>query len=69
MIVNGDGQDFFAHLLPDNVLVEMFVYVLGFQEVLKILVFFLRPFLHHDFIAQFDAFITNINGWDRRSVF
>jgi hypothetical protein len=62
MIVNGNGKNFFAALLINNVLIKMTVNFFGLEQMLKVITLFLSPFFHHDFIAQLNAFITDIDA-------
>jgi hypothetical protein len=61
MIVDGNGKDALATVLADNILVQVFVDVLGFGQMLEVFALLLRPLLDHDLVAQFDTLVTNVN--------
>ena len=69
MVVNGDGQNLFAAFLADDVLVEVFENFLGFEQVLEVFALLLSPLLHHDFIAQLDTLVTDVNRGARDQLF
>jgi hypothetical protein len=61
MVVDGNGQNFFAFFLSDNVLVQMLENFPGFQEMFEVFAFFLSPFFNHDLIAKLNTFVADVN--------
>ena len=70
VVVDGDGEDPLGALLPYDVLLEDLLYLHGLGKVeLLLLYLFLLVLLGDDVVTELDAFVADIDHWDRQRAF
>jgi hypothetical protein len=62
VVVNSNGKNFFATLLPNDILVEVFVQIMRFEKMLEVFALFLGPLFHHDFIAKLNTLVADVDA-------
>jgi hypothetical protein len=62
VVVDGDGEDLLALLLPDHVVVEELVDLAGLGELLQLQLGGLGELLLDDLVAEVDALVADVHA-------